>query len=219
MKGLLIKDIKLMKNQKSFFAAMGLVGMCFLFTQEKPYFVISYITIMFSMFTVTTLSYDEFDNGSAYLFTLPFSRKDYVKEKYLYGILTCVSGFVIVMILSAVVTVARGQELDLVTVGATGLSSMTICVLFLSLAIPVEIKFGVEKGRIGFMIILGAFFVGFFFLMKFVGNEGKLGFQKILASIEEMPGAAIVGIICLLWIVAGGISMILSMRLIEKKEY
>ena len=56
MKGLLIKDIKLMKNQKTFFVAMIFVGIMFLITQETPYFVIAYITTMFSMFTITTLT-------------------------------------------------------------------------------------------------------------------------------------------------------------------
>ena len=36
MKGLLIKDLKLMKNQKSFFVIMAFVGMIFLITWEKP---------------------------------------------------------------------------------------------------------------------------------------------------------------------------------------
>ena len=71
MKGLLIKDIKLMKNQKTFFTAMTFVGFLFLITQETPYFVITYITTMFSMFTITTLTYDEFENGSAFRFSHP----------------------------------------------------------------------------------------------------------------------------------------------------
>ena len=89
MKGLLIKDLKLMKNQKSFFMVMAVVGLIFLITWDAPYFAISYITMMFSMFAITSFSYDEFDNGAVYLFTLPFSRKTYVREKYLFGLLTC----------------------------------------------------------------------------------------------------------------------------------
>lgn len=103
MKGLLIKDIKLMKNQKTFFVAMIFVGIMFLITQETPYFVIAYITTMFSMFTITTLTYDEFENGAAFLFTLPFGRRDYVKEKYLYGMITCVLGVVIVTLASVII--------------------------------------------------------------------------------------------------------------------
>ena len=111
MKGLLIKDIKLMKNQKTFFVAMIFVGIMFLITQETPYFVIAYITTMFSMFTITTLTYDEFENGAAFLFTLPFGRRDYVKEKYLYGMITCVLGVVIVTLASVIIYTIRGSQM------------------------------------------------------------------------------------------------------------
>ena len=132
MKGLLIKDIKLMKNQKTFFAAMIFVGIMFLITQETPYFVIAYITTMFSMFTITTLTYDEFENGAAFLFTLPFSRRDYVKEKYLYGMITCVLGVVIVTLASVIIYTIRGSQVDMTTIGATGLASVSGSIISVS---------------------------------------------------------------------------------------
>ena len=78
MKGLLIKDFKLLKNQKQFFLIIGLITFMFLVTNDSPYFTITYATMMFSMFTMSTISYDEYDNGAAYLFSLPISRKGYV---------------------------------------------------------------------------------------------------------------------------------------------
>lgn len=219
MKGLLIKDIKLMKNQKTFFAAMIFVGILFLITQETPYFVITYITTMFSMFTITTLTYDEFENGAAFLFSLPFSRRDYVKEKYLYGIIICVLGLGIVTLISVVVYAIRGQHVDMTSIGATGLASISICIVFLSLSIPIEIKFGVEKGRIGFLLVLGFFFAGYYLLMRFAGNEGRLGVQNIIAKVENLSTVAVLGGLAGIWIIVGGISMMISMRLIERKEY
>ena len=219
MKGLLIKDIKLMKNQKTFFAAMTFVGILFLITQETPYFVITYITTMFSMFTITTLTYDEFENGAVFLFSLPFSRRDYVKEKYLYGIIICVLGLGIVTLISVVVYAIRGQHVDMTSIGATGLASISICIIFLSLSIPIEIKLGVEKGRIGFLLVLGFFFAGYYLLMRFAGNEGRLGVQNIIAKVENLSTVAVLGGLAGIWIIVGGISMMISMRLIERKEY
>ena len=34
---------------------------------------------------MSSISYDEFDNGNAFLFSLPITRKDYVLEKYIFG--------------------------------------------------------------------------------------------------------------------------------------
>ena len=42
MKGLLIKDIKLMKNQKQFFVVMILMGLLFMFAYSDPFFSVSY---------------------------------------------------------------------------------------------------------------------------------------------------------------------------------
>lgn len=93
MRGLLIKDLKLMRNQKMFLVILILLGLVFLFTQDNSYTAIGYMTMMCAMFSVTTFTYDEIDNGNAYLFTLPFSRKDYVKENIYLRLLVVYSGF------------------------------------------------------------------------------------------------------------------------------
>ena len=80
MKGLLIKDFKLLKGQKNFFFIVCLVGVMLMVTSASPSYVISYMTFVFSMFTLSSVSYDEYDNGLAFLFCLPVTRKKYVRE-------------------------------------------------------------------------------------------------------------------------------------------
>ena len=80
MKGLLIKDFKLMKNQKNFFFIMIFIAAAMLFAEFESTFVVSYFTMIASMFVLSTISYDEYDNGYAFLFSMPFSRTSYVKE-------------------------------------------------------------------------------------------------------------------------------------------
>ena len=75
MKGLLIKDFKILKGQKQFFAAVLIVMTVFLMTSTSLSFVISYITVIMAMLTLTTIGYDEHENRMGYLFTLPVSRK------------------------------------------------------------------------------------------------------------------------------------------------
>ena len=87
MKGLLIKDFKLMKNQKNFFFIMIFIAAAMLFAEFESTFVVSYFTMIASMFVLSTISYDEYDNGYAFLFSMPFSRTSYVKEKYVFSIL------------------------------------------------------------------------------------------------------------------------------------
>lgn len=79
MKGLFVKDLKLMSGQKKFLALVFLLA-CVLLTTNSATFVINYLTIFCSILVVSTISYDEFDNGNAFLFTLPISRKEYVRK-------------------------------------------------------------------------------------------------------------------------------------------
>ncbi len=80
MKGLLIKDFQLLKAQKSFFMVLiaVAVGMC-LFSYDTS-FITGFLTFAVSLFTISTVSYDEFDNGNAFLFSLPISRTGYVMD-------------------------------------------------------------------------------------------------------------------------------------------
>ena len=96
MKGLLIKDLMLLKNQMRFFIMFSMLCLFMLFINFNPGYVIGYMTLIFVMFTFTTISYDEFDNGFTFLFTLPVSRKMYVREKYLYGILSGITVWTLV---------------------------------------------------------------------------------------------------------------------------
>lgn len=80
MLGLLIKDFQLMWKQKSFFIIIIVVGCLLTMGYNDFTFMVGFITFILSLFTVSSISYDEFDNGYPFLFTLPFSRKTYVIE-------------------------------------------------------------------------------------------------------------------------------------------
>ena len=90
MKGLLIKDYKLMLGQKTFLGMAALMAVLYLTIYKNPTFAVVFITVMCTMFTVSTLSYDEYENGMAYLFTLPISRNTYVLEKYAFALVNCI---------------------------------------------------------------------------------------------------------------------------------
>ena len=82
MKGLMIKDLKLMKAQKNFFLLILAVAVGMILFSEDVTFGLGFLTFVVSLFTLSTISYDEFDNGNAFLFSLPITRQTYVFEKY-----------------------------------------------------------------------------------------------------------------------------------------
>ena len=109
MTGLLMKDLMMLKCQKQFFFVMGVVGLMFLVIYDNPTLVFGYLTIMFSFIPLTTLAYDDADNGSAYLFTLPVSRKGYLVEKYLFsaGFTLAAALLTLAVVIVAVVLIVR----------------------------------------------------------------------------------------------------------------
>ena len=108
MKGLWTKDIKLISSQQKSLLAIWLIAAGILITTDQISFAISYTSIITSMIGVSTITYDAFDNGNVFLFTLPFTRKEYAMEKYLFtlflGAVATIGGILLVI----VVMMAKG---------------------------------------------------------------------------------------------------------------
>ena len=93
MKGLLTKDFRILAGQKRYFTIIILIALIFLCSGQPAQIIVGYCTMFGMLFTVNTISYDEFDHGYLFLFTLPVSRKDYVLENmYLCCCAAVVSG-------------------------------------------------------------------------------------------------------------------------------
>ena len=79
MKGLLIKDMKLMLGQIMFLIVLPIVGAMIVVPSGQLNMGFGYIASVSGLFAVTTINYDSYDNGYSFLFTLPVSRRGYVK--------------------------------------------------------------------------------------------------------------------------------------------
>ena len=67
MKGLLIKDLQLLKKQKIVLAFAAFLSVIFLFYGTSSIqFIVCYITILFSFMSTTTIVYDQHSNGWAF---------------------------------------------------------------------------------------------------------------------------------------------------------
>ena len=95
MRGLICKDLRLMMVQKNFLIMLAAVALVSLAAMDDPMFVIMYMTLIFTSFILSTMSYDEFDNGFPFLFTLPITRKLYVREKYVLALLSGAAAWVL----------------------------------------------------------------------------------------------------------------------------
>lgn len=222
MKGLLMKDFYFAMQQKRLFLIILFMFGVFYISKgaESAPFVISYTTLMGGMFVLTSIGYDDFENSSCYIMTLPITRKDYVLEKYLFGMLgvfsfwlfpTAVYVFLKMEMISEVLTIA-GMSLAVVT-------------CFEMLMIPVQLKFGGEKGR---MALIGVIVVGMLLLhlIKEIGTwlmgSSEAAKQMIENVIYELENGSVwmlgIGIVILL-ILETIISYRISLNVITKREY
>ena len=150
MKGLLIKDIRLMKSQGAVLLAILILAALFLgvvSSDVEPFFVVAYVTIFLSIFVASTISYDEYDNGYLFLMTLPVTRKNYVNEKYIFGILISIFAWCVGMAAGTALMIAQGAK-----TGAgewIGGNLMCICIawVLMSIMMPLRFKFDSEKAR------------------------------------------------------------------------
>lgn len=218
MKGLLIKDIRLMANQKQFFLALGGVCILFLAIYEDPLFTISYMMIMLSIFTISTINYDSVDNGSAYLFTLPISRKGYVLEKYVFGILTTLSSMFIVVLLSLAVMVIRHLSFDPNEWLTVTLVSILFVTIVLAVAIPVQFKFGAERSRMVMIAAMLIIFLFIYLLTKYFSGMGT-DIDILIENVMKLARIGIVLVVLAACAVIYVISCAVSVKIMEGKEF
>ena len=218
MKGLLIKDIKLLLGQKKFFVVIVGFGIFFMLSNENPVSGVSYITMLLSIFTLSTISYDEFDNGMSFLMTLPIERKTYVQEKYVFAGLISLFSAVGTSVLAFIMGLVMKNSVDMREVAGVAGLIILVAWLMLAIMIPLQIKFGAEKGRIAMVLAMGALFGMFYVLAKVFSSTGAdmNGLVEFLTSLKpwQLVFAALpVTLIVLI------ISYTSCVRIIHKKEY
>lgn len=216
MKGLIIKDFKLLMMQKSFFITLAIVAVFFSITTDSV-FVIGFLTMICSMFVLSTISYDEFDNGNTFLFSLPITRKGYVIEKYIFGIMIGVISLVLSTIIACILTLFLNGTItnDLFLVS---LFYIPIVLVLQSLMLPLQIKFGSEKSRIAIFIVVAIIFIigyGFNELIRIL----NIDFTSLVNTVLTMNISMILMIIMFLSLIIMFISCKISMKIIKNKEF
>ncbi len=218
MKGLFMKDLGLLKGQKQFFAAVLIMTVIFMTAYTNFAFVITYITMMVGVLTLTTLNYDDFENGMGYLLTLPVSRREYVGEKYLFSIVTTLPALAAVSVLAIIVSKIRGIGFPVGEWVLSVVISFLLVTVILSVLIPLQLKFGADKSRVAMMIVWGVGIMAVYLGMKICDAFG-IDWMAALDLIARLrPVVALAGItaICGIFMV---ISYFCSLRLLEKREF
>ena len=216
MKGLLLKDVAIMKTQGRSVLIILAIAVFMLLAGNNKNFVIVYANMIFVMFGVTTLNYDALDNGYSFLFTLPITRKLYVIEKYVFSFISVAIGVVLSFVLMIAANIIEKQYIITTSDVYLALFYAIGAILFLVIMLPVELKFGPEKGRIAMFAIFAAVMACVLVLKKV---SDSMDFSHLLVQLSTLTPITIMGASGILAIVMLFISYMLSCRIMEKKEF
>ncbi len=221
MKGLLIKDWKLLMKQKNMLIYMFVLVLMFLALRMAPEFIVTYTMMVMLFQTVGTVSYDDFDNGMAFLFVLPIDRKTYVREKYILGIVTSIVAWTFaagIDIIGAFMLGNSGAQAGIEDMLMSLFVIFPVGLIMWEILLPSQLKYGAEKARIVLIIVAGVVVVSGVILSKILSSqqEKMLTIKKMVENLTPMQVAVTFLVVAIagLWI-----SYISSVRIMKKKEY
>lgn len=160
MKGLLLKDTyQLVKQCKVFFLIDVFFLAAGIFLDGVGMFAL-FPVMLSGTLPITLLSLDERSGWNGYRGTLPYTDGQIVSEKYMFGLIVQAATSVIVLAALIVKGIVYG-DLDIMgnvaAIGAIFAGSL----VFPALCLPFCFKFGTEKGRIVYFIVI-ALIIGVF---------------------------------------------------------
>lgn len=214
MKGLLIKDIKLILKNKLFLIGTILVAFILVTTTGNNSFLLGYVTLLCTMLVITTMSYDEQNKTLAFLMTLPTTRKEYVWEKYILMYCCAFTGVVFSSMICTVSDRGLGAELLL-----TAVSIFVTIVLLQLIMMPLQFKFGGEKSRL-VLVLMFACFAGIAIIVSKSGESGVAQFlYKAVEWFFSLKGWMSAALIVIFILCCTAVSVLISTRIIRRKEF
>lgn len=214
MKGLILKDLL---NLKKAIKTMLIVGIAYsiFFSTVQPTFLTGILTLLFSMQSLSSFSYDEYAKWDSYALTFPISRKDLVFSKYILFMTFPIIGSVLSIILSMIIGLFK-QTLMVEEIFASAMGFLFSMEILFLIILPLIFKFGIERGRIMITVVSFSIFGIGFLVIKLIQalNLPFLSLEQIYALTPIIPWIALVMVALIAYL-----SYQVSLRIVEKKEY
>lgn len=218
MKGLFVKDIALIKHNKRLLGILFFTVLFLIMTGMNSSFLMGYVPFICCSLTMGTISYDEYENGLPFLMTLPVSRREYAKEKFLLGFFMGGMGFLISSAVATILQWIKTPEMDIFQWLLFCGCFLIFLAIFLALMIPIQIKYGSDKGKI---IFIGIFLiiVAFCYLAVRIAEKFPFDFGGIKQFLAGFSDWQLLAVGFVLAAVVLGISYSVSVHIMEKKEF
>lgn len=210
MKGLLIKDLYIIKGYGIWTVAICVIFVAVSMIAGSDTFLM-FAAMYSALVSVNTMAYDERGHWDTYADSLPVSRAQVVISKYLMPFAAMLIVWVIYIAGRMTANVCMGTDTS-ANIVSTSVYMWTAWSLIVSILYPFLFRFGVEKGKVVYMlmIMIVAGIVG----ANLSLNENNAGFgviSDIITSDIAVP-ALIMSVVLL------AISVMLSIRFYNKRD-
>ena len=207
MKGLLLKDWYMMKKYCRYYLFVSIGFIILSMISSGNMFFVFYPCLLAGTVPVNLLGYDERSRWTEYVGTLPYTKTQIVSAKYLIGLFTQIAMLIVICI-------AQGVKMGID--GTFVLKEFLVLMMLLlvmasvasSLTLPFIFKYGVEKGRSAYYVMIGVVCAGSIIATSIF----KEGLQN------EIPLNSVLPIACIVGVAIYVISWYLSVVFYKKKE-
>lgn len=208
MKGLLLKDFYMaMKYCRAYIVIAVVFPLVAVWGNTS--FLLTYPVILASVVPVNLISYDEKSKWSSFSGVLPYSRQQLVSVKYLMALISL--AFAIIFVLAGqIARMLINNEFDVNALLSLVALLPALGLLAPSLMLPAIFKFGAEKGRIVFYVIICGF-------CAFLGTLGAID-EDALTNLMISMQSWLIPVITSVSVVLLAASWILSIQVYRKRE-
>lgn len=210
MWGLIKKDLYVLKG---YIGTLLLFLLCFsaLAIQTPSMLFIGLMVLPYMAMTVT-FSYDQNANFNSYALTLPITRREIVKEKYMLLIGALLLMFLLTVLLTGTVTYFQTGSVSIMKIASIPFGTFLAMLSISLFQYPIIYKIGLEKGRI-YTIIIAAIIAA---IAGILGTQiGNTGMNSELILLFQKYGLWAIACIVL---VGYYVSYRMSVRILQKKD-
>lgn len=204
MKGLAVYDMTWLKGQKKLLMILTALTILYLVTDGT---MVLFLSVIFQMLLLRTLEWNLRAENSRFLFTLPFTRRQYVQEKYLF-----ILGSTLVLTIGLYILALAFHPNKMMELTAMLGVILLELLYFSAILIPMMIKLG-SNMQVWLTVIVVAI-ASLTALM--IGGLQETVTQWLTVIQGNLPvvfgGMAVLGLVCL------GVSMKISEGILGREE-
>lgn len=171
-----------------------------------------YLSVLTMTLPLTTMAYDEHCHWDKYLAMTPCRPETVVLSKYLFTAGLAVAAIGFSLLICCAQAAAAGAAYDMGETLAARVSPLVMVLTVNAVTMPTVFRFGVEKGRLAMIVLMGVIFGILAGGAQIIGMERMFGWMdRVSPAVLGLAAAAVV-------IIMNAASFLLSVRFYRKRR-